>query len=115
MDDEPIDLSGLDPEWDKTNFERTVRKITVAAAPLLARRRLRGSIWWQLAQWRQPIFAVGLAAVLLLLGVMQFEAPTQTVAAGGDEVAMALGVPEAWATADSNLTAARILYEGGDQ
>jgi hypothetical protein len=115
MNDEPIDFSELNPTADSQRFEHAVRRITDAAAPILDARRLRGSIWWQLTAWRRPVFAVGIATALLMLGVMQFGATAEVSEAAGDDLAFALGVPEpltGWVVNDTIPATAQVLFPG---
>lgn len=115
MNDEPIDFSDLNPTADAQQFERAVRRITDAAVPILARRRLRESIWWQLTAWRRPVLAVGIATTLLMLGVMQFGVSAEVSEAGGDDLAVALGVPEqmtGWVVNDTIPATAQVLFPG---
>lgn len=115
MDDDPIDFSDLTPTANSPQFERAVRRITDAAAPILERRRLRESIWWQLTSWRKPVFAVGIATALLMLGVTQFGASADVSEAAGDDLAVALGVPEqmtGWVESDTIPATAQVLFPG---
>lgn len=115
MNDGPIDFSDLTPTADAPQFERAVRRITDAAAPILDRRRLRGSIWWQLTSWRKPVLAVGIATALLLFGVMQFGTSAEVSEAAGDDLAVALGVPEqmtGWVESDTIPATAQVLFPG---
>lgn len=118
MNDDPIDFSDLDPAKDSQRFERAIDRISAAAAPILARRRLRESVWWQLTAWRKPVFAMGIAAVLLMIGVAQFEVSTVDDEPLSDDLALALGVPAGmsdWVANDESPTTAQILYPGEDQ
>lgn len=115
MNDGPIDFSDLTPTADAQQFERAVRRINDAAAPILERRRLRESIWWQLTSWRKPVFAVGIATALLFFGVMQFGTSAEVSEAAGDDIAIALGVPEqmtAWVESDTIPATAQVLFPG---
>jgi len=114
MDNDAIDFTDLNPEGDAQRFELAIDRIGAAAAPILARRRLQGSVWWQLSAWRKPVFAMGVASVLLLFGVAGFgAAPDEEEAVATDDLSLALGVPaavSAWASSDTPPTAAQILY-----
>jgi hypothetical protein len=115
MTDDPIDCSGLDPLRDDESFGRIVSRITAAAAPELARRRLRESVWWQVAAWRKPVLAVGLTMLLLMIGVTQFTGLFDDPKAEADELTAALGVPDAmtgWIIADTIPTTAQVLFPG---
>ena len=116
MDNDAIDFSELDPAGDSQRFERAVDRINAAAAPMLARRRLQRSVWWQLTAWRKPVFAMGIAAILLLLGGAKFGAfPDREEDFVTDDLALALGVPAAvseWVSTDTPPSAEQILYPG---
>lgn len=117
MTDDPIDFSPLDPAADREGFERRMARLRAAAAPELERRRLRGSVWWELSRWRRPVLALGVASALVLFGVTRYTgSPEETIAA--DDLSLALGVPATvsdWLTADTMLTAAQVLYPGEEQ
>lgn len=119
MDDDAIDFSGLNPNEDAQRFELAVDRINAAAAPILARRRLQGSVWWQLTAWRRPVFAMGIAAILLLFGVAGIgTVPNEEEVATRDDLSLALGVPAAvteWAASETPPSAAQVLYPGEDE
>ncbi len=115
MTDEPIDFSALDPEGDRDKYEKAIRRITASAAPILAQRRLHGSIWWQISQWKVPVTAMGLGVILLVVGVTRIDSSSATVEPSTDSVALALGVPSEWIGSDSTLTTAQVLYQGDGQ
>ena len=114
MDNDAIDFSALDPAGDPQRLEWAIDRINAAAAPVLARRRLQESVWWQLTAWRKPVLALGVATVLLLIGVAQYgETSVDEVAAESDDIALALGVPvmiSGWVYTDSPPSTAQILY-----
>lgn len=117
MTDDPIDFTPLDPTADREAFERRMAHLRAAAVPELERRRLRGSVWWELSRWRRPVLALGVASALVLFGVTRYTGSAEeTIAA--DDLSLALGVPETvsdWLTADTVLTAAQILYPGEER
>ena len=119
MDNDEIDFSELDPMRDSARFELAVDRISAAAAPLLARRRLQESVWWQLTAWRKPVIAMGIASLLLFFGVTEFTPSTnEAEALDGDDLALALGVPESlteWVVTDDAPSAARVLYPGAGE
>jgi hypothetical protein len=119
MDNDAIDFSELNPNDDPQRFELAIDRITAAAAPILARRRVQGSVWWQLTAWRKPVFAMGIAATLLLFGVAGFGTiPDEEDVPMTDDLSLALGVPAAmteWATSETPLSAAQVLYPGEDE
>lgn len=118
MSDDPIDFSGLDPLADGERFERAVRGIVGAAAPELARRRLHESVWWQVTAWRKPVFAVGLAMLLVMVGLTQFTSLLDDRDAAADEMTAALGVPDAmtdWVDTDTIPTTAQVLFPGSEE
>lgn len=116
MDDDAIDFSELNPNADPGRYELAIDRITAAAAPILTRRRVQGSVWWQLTVWRKPVFAVGVAAILLMFGVAELgTVPDEEEVAVTDDLALALGVPAQvsdWATSETRPSAAHILYPG---
>jgi hypothetical protein len=118
MNDDPIDFSGLDPLNDAAEFERAVYKITAAAAPELARRRLQGSVWWQVAAWRKPVFGAGLAMLILMIGLAQFTSLLDDGDVAADDLSVALGVPDVmtdWVATDTIPTTAQVLFPGGEE
>ncbi len=115
MDNDAIDFSELNPADDPERLERAIDRINAAAAPILARRRLQGSVWWQLTAWRKPVFAMGVAAVLLMIGASQYEAAPADDEIVSDDLAIALGVPAAmseWVSTETPPSAEQILYPG---
>lgn len=64
MDEDPIDLTPLDPTLDAERWERRIAAITALAAPELARRAAAGSLPLVLVGWFRPALAA--AAVLAL-------------------------------------------------
>lgn len=115
MTDDPIDFSGLDPTADNAHFDHLVDQIGAAAAPELARRRLRQSVWWQVTAWRKPVFAFGIATLLVMIGLTQFTGLFQDTDANADELAVALGVPDAmtdWVVTDTIPTTSQVLFPG---
>ncbi len=115
MTDDSIDFSGLDPTADGGYFDRLVDRIGAAAAPELARRRLRQSVWWQVTVWRKPVFAFSIATLLVMIGLTQFTGLFRDSDANADELAIALGVPDAmtgWVITDTIPTTAQVLFPG---
>jgi hypothetical protein len=64
MDEDPIDLTPLDPTLDAGRWERRIAAITALAAPELARRAAAGSLPLVLVGWFRPALAA--AAILAL-------------------------------------------------
>jgi hypothetical protein len=118
MTDDPIDFSDLNPTADRKRFDLLVDRITAAAAPELARRRLHQSVWWQLSSWRKPLLAVGMAFILTLLVSGEFGATPDEAEVGTDDIAIALGVPSAmseWTGAGSAQGTAQLLFPGDEE
>lgn len=115
MDNDAIDFSELNPEGDPLRLELAIDRITAAAAPILARRRVQQSVWWQLSAWRNPVLAVGVA-ILLLLGVAQIGTSSEEdEVLATDSLALALGVPAAvseWVSTATPPSTAQVLYPG---
>lgn len=118
MTDDPIDFGELNPMADRERFDLLVDRITAAAAPELARRRLHQTVWWQLSAWRKPVLAVGMALILTLLVSGQFRTPTDEAEVMADDIALALGVPSAmsdWSGAGSTQGTAQLLFPGDEE
>lgn len=118
MTDDPIDFGDLNPTADRQRFDLLVDRITAAAAPELARRRLHQSVWWQLSAWRKPVLAAGMALILTLLVSGQIVAPVDEAEVAIDDIAIALGVPTAmsdWTEAGSTQGTAQILFPGDEE
>ncbi len=114
MNDEPIDLSSLDPEGDRRHFEQLMQRLQRAAAPELERRQLGQSIWWQLFAWRRAFFTAAAAALVVLAGTAYLTASAVPVnEVNTDNLAQALGVPTeviSWSVSDSLPTTAQVFF-----
>ncbi len=64
-DDAKIDLGPLDPRQDRARWEARIAAIERAAAPALAQRRGRSTIWDVLAWWRRPLLGFAAGTVLV--------------------------------------------------
>ncbi len=118
MDNDAIDFTDLDSEGDAQRFDMEIDRISAAAAPILARRRLQKSVWWQISAWRKPVYAVGIAMMLLLYGMTQFGTQTEEVEPLTDDLSVALGVPapmSGMVASTAHPTTAQVLYPGEAQ
>ncbi|HUG41291.1 MAG TPA: hypothetical protein VMM12_12445 [Longimicrobiales bacterium] len=70
MDPERIDLSPLDVTADRLGYERLVRRIMEAAAPVLARRAASANPLALLAGWARPTLAAAAVIALVALGAL---------------------------------------------
>ena len=94
MTDERIDFSALDPTAEGERFEEAVGRINAAAAPALAARRARVSVFGQVAGWWRPLLAAAaIAGIVSAATLALVEGPALE---GESEVgvAEAIGVPE---------------------
>ncbi|MCB1183110.1 hypothetical protein KDM41_06740 [bacterium] len=90
---EPIDLASIGLGSDPARRESFVRRVMVAAAPELARRRQQASPWGLIMSWRRPLLAgAGLAAAIAAVVLLAWSSPVRTETTL-DEVA---GVPRGW-------------------
>ncbi len=93
MNDDPIDLSPLDPASDPERLERLIGAIRVQVAPVLALVAARRGVMEQIAAWRTPMLVAAAVVVavsaVLLAGVRRAGA----AATGTPHLAEAVGVP----------------------
>lgn len=61
-DEEPLDLSSLDPTTDRRRMDRLIGALMTAAMPQLSRRRTPGTVLGQIVWWERPML---IAAALL--------------------------------------------------
>jgi hypothetical protein len=97
MNEDFRDLKPLDASEDPLRFDRLVRRITAAAAPELARRRLLPGPLLLLTEWTRPTLAAA-AMVLLLAGSALF-GPLRPGGTEPESIAIGVGVPfpvEVW-------------------
>ncbi len=93
MTDERIDFSALDPTADAERFEEIVGRISAAAAPALAARRVPAGVFGQVAGWWRPLLAAAVLAGIVSAATL---ARVQVPARASEEigVAEAIGVPQ---------------------
>jgi hypothetical protein len=69
-EEEPVDLSSLDPTADRARFDRLIGSLLSAAAPELARRNQPRTVLGQIVWWERPMLIaatiLGLAALSTL-------------------------------------------------
>jgi hypothetical protein len=65
MDDDRLDLSGLDPTGDEARFARLVSGTLERARPELLRRAVAPNPWGTLAHWMRPMLAAAAITALL--------------------------------------------------
>jgi hypothetical protein len=98
LEDEPLDLSPLDPTADRPRFEAAVRSIAAEAAARRAAKVIPLTPLSVLAAWRRPLAAaatiVGVASAAALASTGR-----QSASAGPSSVAVASGVPSPLADA----------------
>lgn len=91
---ERLDLSPLDPAADELAYERRIRRVLDAAAPLLlARRSAATGPLLQLAGWARPMLAAAAVVALVALGALNAVERRGAQAMERDTVVDALGVP----------------------
>ncbi len=118
MTDDRIDFSPLDPSQEAERFDGIVRSIMTAAAPQLARRRGRASVFGQVGLWWRPVLAAAaITGIVALAALARLEtaAPAPTADTG---LAEALGVPEQiaqWVRSDEVPTPAELIVALEDE
>ncbi len=115
IDDDRIDLSALDLDWDPTRLERSARAIAARVAPSLRRRLERPpGLWLGLAQWRRPVFAAAALVAVASIAVLTLPRRGPAAAAGASSLTLAEaeGVPAAlagWVEGGKAPSGARLL------
>lgn len=79
-DDDPLDLSPLDPTRNGARFDRTIAALLTRMAPELARRRSGRSVLAQIAWWERPML---IAAAILGLAALSTLAREHRNGSGG--------------------------------
>jgi hypothetical protein len=92
MNDDPVDLSPLDPTRGP-RFDQIVRRIRDEAAPLLAARRNRFDLISEVGKWRRQVL-VAATIVVVLAGITTATSRPQEVASLQETDF--LGVPGRW-------------------
>jgi len=85
MDEERLPLDPLDPTATAAGFNAVVRRLVIAAEPLLRARRVRGQLLRQIDRWRGPMLAAAAAIAVIALTALFRNgrpAPNATLAAG---------------------------------
>jgi hypothetical protein len=114
MNQDPIDLSSLDPSRDAPRWEQTIREVASRAASRAARRR-SGSLSLQLVAWLRPALGCAAAAVTLSWGPSLLHPPERVPAADARPApADRAARLAAWAAADGSGDAAQLLSILGD-
>ena len=113
MDDNPIDLSPLDPAHNREDFEQRLRRIRTAAEPELSRCRARLTVWGILSAWRWPVAVSAAAVAVLALTFGTQSATEQRTTVQSDDLSDALGMPAlmtGWIATDSMPATGDLLY-----
>jgi len=119
MDEEqPVDLSALDPTVPRGAFEARLARVRHAARHALRERREGGNPLEVVARWRAPLLAALVLVVLasaVLVRSAQIEAALETEPA--DEIADLLGVPalEGDALLSTTTSTSDLLLGGSPQ
>lgn len=107
-----LDLSPLDPTADPERFDRIVGSILARAEHDVAARRVRGSAFAQVVEWRKPTLAAAAVLLLVCAGVLLGVRVPES-AAQYESLAEAMGVPTVLAQgirSDRIPSAAELLF-----
>lgn len=92
MEPDRVDLSPLDPAEDQLHYERLIRRITMAAAPELARRAEASAPLALLGAWARPALAA--AAIIAALATGAIVATDRAPASPGAASLTEMGLPD---------------------
>ncbi|MFP4623012.1 MAG: hypothetical protein ACOCVZ_03320 [Gemmatimonadota bacterium] len=93
MEQEPMDLSPLDPQADQLAYERLIHRIMDAAAPELARRAESVGPLALVAGWARPTMAAAAVLAAFAAGALLTTDRPMEAAAEPASMVDALGIP----------------------
>ncbi len=115
-EEDPIDLSALDPTQPPAAFARRVANVRHAAQGVLWKRRQAATPLGLVARWRVPLMAAMLLVMLASLATLRsisIEPRTDASVAVSDDIADALGVSSSVAAALTGENVSTVALMGG--